>query len=353
MFIHGLGGDAFKTWSNDKNYENSWPYWLGKELPDVGVWSIGYAASPISLPRMLGWIRHWWPEAGQAMALPDRALHLLDKLQRAGIGQRPLIFICHSLGGLVAKQILRTSRDTLGASPRSIRLAQVANNTRAVMFLATPHTGAALATKLDRFRNEFGTTVSMADLKAHDAHLRNLMNWYREHAPQVGIETITYYEGLDVANALLIVDETSSHPGVGATPIQLDKTHISIAKPLNEGEDVYEAARDLIRDCVPNRTTSRSPIYQTSPSTSAADVRGEGGAAVTVADGVRAVKTPRQTEVLDASVAQGQELLPSVLIENRHLRDENERLKISELEIIELKTTIVTLSKMLTKVGSP
>lgn len=193
VFIHGLGGDARKTWSNDKNHENSWPYWLGTEFPDVGVWSIGYAASPIALPSFLGWVRRWWADAGRAMALPDRALQLLEKLQRAGIGQRPLLLICHSLGGLMAKQILRTSRDTLGDKPREVRLAQVALNTRAVLFLATPHTGAALATKLDSFRQLFGTMVNIADLKAHDAQLRNLFNWYRNHAPNIGIETITYY----------------------------------------------------------------------------------------------------------------------------------------------------------------
>ena len=250
MFIHGLGGDAFKTWSHSSDHKNSWPYWLGKEFSNVGVWSIGYEASPIALPTVLGWVRRWWPEAGQSMALPHRALQLLDKLQRAGIGQRPLLFICHSLGGLVAKQILRTSRDTLGVKPRNVRFAQVAANTRAVLFLATPHTGAALASKLDAFREQFGTTVNMSDLKAHDAHLRNLFDWYRNHAPAIGIETITYYEGQDVANALRIVNETSSHPGVGADPIMLDKNHISIAKPFDEGEDVYQAACDLIRDHV-------------------------------------------------------------------------------------------------------
>src|SRR6202020_2081138 len=46
IFVHGLDGDAFETWRHkDNGSENSWPYWLGNDLPLVGIWSLGYSVS--------------------------------------------------------------------------------------------------------------------------------------------------------------------------------------------------------------------------------------------------------------------------------------------------------------------
>ena len=53
VFIHGLGGDAFGTWRHGHDEFSSWPHWLGAEFPDVGVWSLGHAASPSRLAKLL------------------------------------------------------------------------------------------------------------------------------------------------------------------------------------------------------------------------------------------------------------------------------------------------------------
>ena len=80
----------------------------------MGVWSLGYAASPTKWARARGWFSARWRDSGHGMALPDRAVQVLDLLVQRGLGQRPLMFICHSLGGLVAKQVLRSSYDAVG-----------------------------------------------------------------------------------------------------------------------------------------------------------------------------------------------------------------------------------------------
>ena len=74
----------------------------------------------------------WSHDSGHSMALSDRALQALDLMTQKGLGERPLLFICRSLGGLVAEQILRKASD----APDS-RKQQVARQTRAVLFLAT------------------------------------------------------------------------------------------------------------------------------------------------------------------------------------------------------------------------
>jgi hypothetical protein len=88
----------------------------------------------------------------------------------------------------------------------------------------------------------------MEDLREHDAHLRDLLDWYRNHSA-AGIQTVTYFETRDVVGAR-IVNETSSHPGVGADPVGLDEDHLSIAKPREPDAQVCGAARDLLRNHV-------------------------------------------------------------------------------------------------------
>ena len=239
LFLHGLGGDAFSTWRWGNDQSTSWPHWLAAEFPDECFWTLGYAASPTNRVRGL---RQWISgdrDAGHAMPLPDRAREVIDLMVRHQLGSRPLLLIGHSLGGLLAKQILRRASDDSRDDHHCIF-----SNTKAVLFLGTPHQGASLASLADRFRVIFGPTASMEDLKAHDAHLGDLFDWYRNHSRR--IETFTYFETKDVFG-FRIVDRTTSHPGVGPDPVGLDEDHISIAKPRDRNQHVVNKARELVK----------------------------------------------------------------------------------------------------------
>ena len=261
VFVHGLGGDAAATWRYGVEDSTSWPHRLGGEFPEVGVWSLGYPAAPTKWTRFLGWFCERWRDAGYSMALPDRAAQVLDLIVQRGLGRRPLLFICHSLGGLLVKQLLRKADDATEPQKR-----QVATNTRAVLFLATPHAGAELASLANAFRTVFGATVSIEDLSAHDAHLRDLFEWYRSHAVSLGIETVTYFETRGIKGVLPIVNPTSAHPGVGRDPVGLDEDHLSIAKPRHsDREQVCNAARELLRDHVLAPRPASSPPPQSPP----------------------------------------------------------------------------------------
>src|ERR1041384_960888 len=101
IFVHGLGGDPIATWLQGNNRSSFWPAWLGVALQDFAVYTLEYDAAPST------WL-------GSAMALPDRATNILDVLHAGECDRYPIIFVCHSLGGLVVKQLLRIASDQLG-----------------------------------------------------------------------------------------------------------------------------------------------------------------------------------------------------------------------------------------------
>ena len=255
VFVHGLGGDALATWGHSSKNNMFWPEWLAEDFTNIGVWSLSYASSP---SRWMRWLYCWRTSglsrphrSGHSMALSDRALQVLDLMLQKGLGQRPILFICHSLGGLLVKKVLRCSSDA-----KNNRRHSVFDRTHAVLFLATPHNGSTLATILTRLRWLLRTTVTVDELRMHDANLRELFNWYRNSSERAGIHTSTYYETLSIFG-ITAVDPTTSQSAAGEDPIPLDENHLSIAKPKSRDSQVYVAAKGLLQEFVlaPKRTS--------------------------------------------------------------------------------------------------
>ncbi|MCC7249188.1 MAG: hypothetical protein IT473_11260, partial [Lysobacter sp.] len=249
VFVHGLMGDPFATWRHGESDENSWPHWVAKAFPDVGVWSLGYPAALSKWPR---WVRQFGglfvqmqssrTGRGHAMQLQRRAVNALDRLTQKGLGKRPLIFVCHSLGGLLVKQMLHAAM--MSREPREKAIAEAVSD---VMFLATPHHGADLADLAKGLSTLLQATVIADDLKAHGAHLQELAEDYKTHAEGLGIQTHTYYEDIGVLGSdVLVVNSTSANPGIGRRPVALDRDHGSICKPLERDDPVCERLREIL-----------------------------------------------------------------------------------------------------------
>jgi protein SERAC1 len=101
IFVHGLGGNARSTWHSKKNQDNDfWPYWLSQDNENLGILAFGYEAEPSK-----------WK--GSAMPLFDQAGNLLEWMEVKGIGEKPIIFITHSLGGLLVKKMLSLNSRSL------------------------------------------------------------------------------------------------------------------------------------------------------------------------------------------------------------------------------------------------
>ena len=236
VYIHGLMGHPKDTWTYKDDlgkYSSAefWPEWLGQDCPEVGVWSLGYESSPSK-----------W--AGDNMAMIDRATNLLDHLDADDLGQRPLVFITHSLGGILAKQILRLSHSMSEKSTKH----QLHRNTKGIVFFSTPHTGSSLA-NLMRCFTLFRSTEIPNELAKNDSYLRDLGIWFTDNARRLEIDVLTYAE-TKKTKGYLVVDASSANPGVESVrPIPFDADHFEICKLSGTGDLRYKQVKKFVLQC--------------------------------------------------------------------------------------------------------
>ena len=95
--IHGLMGNPYTTWTKGKDPHGT-PWisdFLPAQLPHARVLSYGYDSSFVRSSSVAG--------------IPEFAMNMLAwlKLKRGTDSEkrRPLLFICHSLGGIIAKKV--------------------------------------------------------------------------------------------------------------------------------------------------------------------------------------------------------------------------------------------------------
>jgi pimeloyl-ACP methyl ester carboxylesterase len=234
VFVHGLDGDARGTWQPAGNTGPVWPEWLGEDLPQAGVWLLGY-----DVPSSA------W--TGHAMPLADRATNVLALLDTHGLGERPIVFIAHSIGGLLVKQLLRHGRDY--GDPRWLAIADA---TRGVVFLSTPHSGSDIANWIKHLSLVLRHTVSVRELEANDPRLRESNTWFRNYLQSTGLNIEVYCEKVPI-HGFIVVDDRSADPGVaGVIPIPLDEDHITICKPSSKDKMLYKRTLRFIRGSLEN-----------------------------------------------------------------------------------------------------
>ncbi|RYP06025.1 hypothetical protein DL765_009639 [Monosporascus sp. GIB2] len=131
-FVHGLTGNRDSTWTADRQFE-PWPKTLlPPRLPRARLLTYGYDAYVVR------------KSATSANRLVDHAANLLTDLtnERAShnASSRRLVFVAHSLGGLVCKEAILLSRNNPEAHLRGIFDCVVG-----VVFMGTPHRGSWMA----------------------------------------------------------------------------------------------------------------------------------------------------------------------------------------------------------------
>ncbi|XP_022097729.1 protein SERAC1-like [Acanthaster planci] len=265
VFVHGLLGGAFKTWRQqdkanketkepqreeakedemspaDEKWTDCWPKtWLAKDCPHMRVLTISYDT------HMSEWSAKC-PFESEKRSLANRSTEILNKLHRAGVGQRPIIWVSHSMGGLLVKQML------LDACERS-ELQEVADQTHGVVFFSTPHHGSALAAASQQAKLLIYPSVEVKELIQDSPSLKNLHGRFRAFVQSRRLPVLSFGEtkpmsiGLGVKTVVVPVE--SSHPGYGEYH-SLDVNHLEICKPPSQRSLLYQLTLRFINHAVP------------------------------------------------------------------------------------------------------
>jgi Putative serine esterase (DUF676) len=225
IFVHGVQGDALKTWGDFAN--DSWPGRLKLDHPELNLYSLGYEAD-----------RTAW-EGGVALSLPERAKTLLEVLRVEDAMTRPTAFVMHSMGGLVVKQMYRYAQNT-----DPTRHAEFLEHMRLLIFVATPHQGSDVATWVNFLSLITLPTRATQDLKTQGAHLHDLNEWLRGRAAQNPFPRVeVLYETLKTG-PVMVVDQGSANPGLpGVFPVPITADHNGILA----NDIAYKTVRKAIR----------------------------------------------------------------------------------------------------------
>ena len=125
MYIHGINGHPKESWTSKSGF--FWPsHPLHSESP-FRVLTFGYVADLYEDSNSMMAIRDY-----SSMLSATLLNHRQNKLTR-----RPLVFICHDIGGLIVKRMLVKCSNKTAGSP----FAQLLKSTKCVVFFGTPHRG--------------------------------------------------------------------------------------------------------------------------------------------------------------------------------------------------------------------
>ena len=248
------------SWSYNRDENLFWPeLWLPSE-PDIctaRILSYGYNA-------------YFASQGPNSIAgITDFAKQLLFdmKFGKDGlggdldVGHRPIIFVVHSMGGLVFKKaVMQGHNDDEFKGP----ISQV----KAVLFLSTPHQGTNLAETLNRILSVsiFNHTPKqyISELKQNSPFIEDINEEFRKHAPRLQI--FSFYETLETAigpRRVMVLQRASStlgYPHEVTEPLNADHHHV--CKFPNREDLSYRSIKGVIKSLVSSYREAKARLQQ-------------------------------------------------------------------------------------------
>jgi len=215
VFVHGIFGDATGTWTCDST-KSYWPNLIltDEAFNDADVYVAGYDT----------------PFVGNTMTIDEVVSNLNNRLQADQVFEhRDVIFVTHSLGGLIAQRFLLTHRGLAAKVPF-------------LFFFSTPETGAQIAA-LGRVFSADPLLEAMLPGDSN-AYLLNLENeWI---AAGFAAKRFCAYEKKAMRGVFVVDRLSGTRNCTNQTPLPINEDHAGIVKPCDRGADAYLALRNAI-----------------------------------------------------------------------------------------------------------
>jgi hypothetical protein len=175
------------------------------------------------------------PPHGGTMTLDEVVSALKNRFDADAVfsEHQEIIFVAHSLGGLVVQRLLLTY-PTLVPS------------TKLIYFFSTPESGSGIA----RYARIFNSDPLIGELRSgpRNDYLESLEDSWRA-APGVGsLMTRCAYETKKTHHVLVVDRLSATRMCPIGTPLPIPKDHISIVKPCSVKDDAYIALNNAVRE---------------------------------------------------------------------------------------------------------
>ncbi|EXJ76155.1 uncharacterized protein A1O5_00663 [Cladophialophora psammophila CBS 110553] len=234
--VHGIGGDAVNTWTHPKSKAFWLKDFLPQQIPDARIMTFGYNADAAFGQSTAEVIDH----AKSLLA------NLIDKREEAEEIERPLIFIAHSLGGIVVKQALLQAR----LEPR---FQSISDATLGLIFLGTPHRGSEKASygnvlaNVGKFLTHGPSSRLLTALHANSDVLLRLNTDFRFQLPDY--QVYSFYEQRPMKGlSSLIVEKHSAFLEINNEElIPVDADHSAMCKFETQSDDIFETVYKRIK----------------------------------------------------------------------------------------------------------
>lgn len=246
VFIHGLRGGPFMTWRQQeektvkKNGTDCWPKsWLVRDIPNIRVLMVEYDTS----------LTHWvsqCPQEPESRSLMYRSEEIRRKLRKAGIGKRPVIWVVHSMGGLLVKQLLLDAE-------KNDEFRCMYDYTKGIVFYSTPHLGSALASYSSQARHLLLPSVEVKELCQKSPFLASLHENFLSLVERHPVKLLSFGEKVPMKLSWMLqtvlVTNDSADLGVGEF-IPLDVDHVDVCKPSSQSDERYVRTVQFIKGLI-------------------------------------------------------------------------------------------------------
>ncbi|XP_049780826.1 protein SERAC1 isoform X3 [Schistocerca cancellata] len=219
-------------------YTPCWPRdWLPKDCPYLRIVGVNYDTT----------ISRWSPTCPSEKikcTLDDRSEEIMEKLKLAGVGQRPVIWVTHSMGGLLVKKILVRAWES---GDRNI-----CYKTKGIAFYSVPHLGSPLAELTQAMQILLWPSVEVQELRKDSPELKSLHQKFLQMLPHLQIQIISFAETKSTLVSPLrlqfhFVPVPSADPGVGEI-FEIPQDHLCICKPATQHSFLYQKLVDLTKN---------------------------------------------------------------------------------------------------------
>ena len=226
VFVHGIFGDR-KTWDSQRT---SFPQLLTSD-PEFAK----------NVDAFL--FEYYSPRFGPAGNVNELAKQLKAALEDKGVlrNHAHVVFLSHSMGGLVTRRALLLMRDL--------------SKVNMIYFYATPTDGAAIAELASKISSS-PQLKSMLPLEGNEALQQvqdDWMNWQEAR----NLPSYCAYEML-ATDGVFVVTQSSARALCNRLPEGMTADHITIVKPPSRSDERYERFATALRETVTGSLTSLS-----------------------------------------------------------------------------------------------